>query len=261
VRARDGAFRLLLQVPQLRQLDGVLLKKNRLRIGKVLLGTRPAIALTITDLESPQALLKAKRLGAGLLEVRIDRFRRLDERQILQRIHSLKRVGLPLIATIRSQKEGGRRFLSESQRVELFKKILPKVDAIDLELASKHLCQALIPLAHRKGKRVILSYHNFRTTPADSTLEDFIQRAQRRGADIVKIAVTPKKNSDTARLLLLTQRNRGKNLISIAMGPRGAPSRILAPLFGSLVTYSYIGRPPSGPYGPKGRRQAPFRDL
>lgn len=59
----------------------------------------------------------------------------------------------------------------------------------------------------------------------------------------MKLAVTPKRKEELARFLLFTHRNRDKNLISIAMGRHGAPSRVLAPLLGSLLTYSFLHRP------------------
>lgn len=219
------------------------------KIGRAILGKGPAVAITLTDSDSLRSIEKAKQIVRArhaaplLLEIRIDRFRRIDEDRILQKIRSFKKVGLPLIATIRSKKEGGGRFLSDSRRIELFRRVLPWVHAVDLELSSERLCRALIPLTRRRGRRVILSYHNFGFTPSDSKLVNLILRAKRRGADIVKIAVTPAKNSDVGRLLLLTERYRDKNLITIAMGRRGQSSRILSPLFGSLVTYSCIGKP------------------
>lgn len=217
---------------QLREFHGVFLK--------------PGVALTVTDSASPRLIRKiarrGKKLGLSLLlEIRIDRFRRLDEKSVLQKIRSFKKTRLPLIATIRSRKEGGGRLLSNSKRLGLFKKILPLVQIIDLELNSASL-RGLIPLAHRKGKRVILSYHNFHSTPSDGALLRLIQKARRQGADWVKIAVTPRRGGDVGRLLLLTHRNRDKNLITIAMGRRGRASRLLAPLFGSCLAYSFVNR-------------------
>lgn len=206
-----------------------------------------AIAVTLTDAEPLPKIRKALRLQGGgtpplLLEIRIDRFRRLDEKTILQRIQSLRKFKLPLIATIRSRKEGGGRAISDSDRLRLFKKILPSVDAVDLELKSARLVKALAVLVHRRGKRVILSYHNFKSTPPERVLKELLQKGKRQGADLVKLAVTPKREEDLGRFLLFTHRNRDRNLIAIAMGKHGVPSRVLAPLFGSRLTYSFLGR-------------------
>ena len=150
---------------------------------------------------------------------------------------------MPLLATIRSSREGGGRKLSDAKRAGLFKKVIPEVDAIDLELSSTGLVKVLVPFAHRKGRRVILSYHNFRSTPSDGGLQRILREGKRKKGDLIKMAVTPKKAGEVARLLLFTFRHRDENLITIAMGPRGVASRILAPLFGSRVTYSFVSRP------------------
>lgn len=210
---------------------------------------RPAIAVTLTDSDSLRGIRKAKQVVEArggiplLLEIRVDRFRRLDQAWILEKIRSFKRTGLPLIATIRSQKEGGLHPIPDRERLEIFKKILPAVDAIDLELSSARLRKALVGRARRRGKRVIFSYHNFRSTPPDRTLSRLIQRGRRGGADFVKIAVTPKGKKDVSRFLRFTHRNRHRHLISIAMGRHGSPARILAPLRGSLLVYSFLNRP------------------
>ena len=276
-------------MPQLRQFDGVLLKK--VRIGRAVLGPRPAIVLTVTDRETPGQIQKIKNLVQGkrrfplLLEVRIDRFRHLERRFVLvrhsensgdlstlavsaesletrpspetapaltartdfsdaalERVTALKKLRIPLIATVRAQKEGGAFFLSNAARQALYRTLLPHVDAIDIELASRRLIRSLVPLAHRQGKRVILSYHHFSRTPPDAQIKHLIEKGKREGADLVKIAVTPQKKSDIGRLLLLTYRHREKGVIAIAMGRRGASSRFLAPFFGSLLTYSFVGR-------------------
>ena len=215
----------------------------------MILGKGPAIALTVTDKETPGSIKRA--VGAEgpplLLEIRIDRFRNLSNSYVLSKIRSLKKVGLPLIVTIRSRKEGGARALSGSTRLELFKKILPLSNAVDVELSSSDLRKKLIPLARRSGKRVILSYHNFSSTPSESFMVQFIRKARRSGADGVKLAVTPKTSRDLARLLRVTHRHRKENLITLAMGKLGSPSRTLGFLFGSLLTYSFIGRKPQAP--------------
>jgi len=227
-------------VPELRQLDGVFL--IIFKIGKAVLGRGPAIALTVTDSDNPRLIQKAKRRGVNLLEVRVDSFRRLDNAWVTQKLRSFRKLGMPIIGTIRSRREGGRRLIPDSRRASLFKEILPFIDCVDLELGSQRLRKAVLANARRRRKRVILSYHNFRNTPSDAALAGLLDRARHAGADIVKIAVTPKRKEDVARLLFFTHRNREKNLIAIAMGPRGTASRILAPLFGSLLTYSFAGR-------------------
>ena len=224
-----------------------------IKIGRAILGQGPAIAVTVTDGDDPKSIQRAKKTAGAyynfpfLIELRIDRFRRLEENYVLSKVRSFKRPGLPLIATIRSRKEGGARRLSDPERFGLFRKVLPFVDAVDIELASIRLRKTLLPLVHRAKKKIILSYHDFTSTPSEAALICLIQKGRRAGADIVKIAVTPKSKNDLTRLLRVTNRYREKNLITIAMDRLGTPSRVLAPLFGSLLTYTFIGEKSQAP--------------
>ena len=220
-----------------------------IKIGNALLGKTPAVAVTVTDFIPAAEIRKAKQKAGVclLLEIRIDRFRRLEENYIVSKIHSFKKLRLPLIATIRSAQEGGARKLSDSIRLKIFRRVLPLVNALDIELASTRLRKNLVPLARRLKKKTILSYHHFASTPSERAMIHLIQRAKRAGADIVKMAVTPKSKSDLARLLLVANQYRDKNLIMIAMGRLGTPSRVLAPLLGSLLTYTFAGKKPQAP--------------
>ena len=225
---------------------------------------KPQVAFTVTDQETPQQIQKVVGAIHGLpllLEIRIDRFRHLDQDYVLGKIQRLRSLGLRLIATVRTSKEGGGRSLSDSRRLELFKWALPLVQIIDVELNSTGLRRKLVPLAHQKRKRVIISYHNFRSIPSDPALNAILRKARSGGADWVKIAITPRKKEEVGRLLLFTQRNRDKNLISIAMGSTGAPSRLLALLFGSRMTYSFISRPQAPGQIPAKRMEAQIKKL
>lgn len=213
-----------------------------MKIGSVSLANSPAIAVTVTDREPVVLLRRAKQLGAHLFEARIDRFRRLDEKNVLKRLRLLRKTGLPLIATVRSRPEGGGRSLSEAKRLQLFQSALPFVDALDIELSSGELRKNLVPAARRQKKGVILSYHNFKETPSDGVLRSILSRARQNGADWVKLAVTPKRDADVSRFLKFSHRHRNHPLITIVMGPRGTLSRVLAPFFGSRLTYSFLGK-------------------
>ena len=218
---------------QLRQFDGVFLK--------------PQVALTVTDRELltqiRKVIRRARRIVPLFLEIRIDCFRHFDVDYLRARIQNLHSLKIPLILTIRSRREGGARSLTDSKRLFLFKSLLPWAQVIDVELASNALRKALIPLARQKRKKVILSYHDFRRTPSQKALTSTLQKAKRARADWIKIAVTARKKRDLAQLLLFTERHRHQNLITVSMGKWGQPSRVLGFLFGSRLTYSFVGRP------------------
>ena len=64
---------------------------------------------------------------------------------------------------------------------------------------------------------------------------------QRSGADIVKLAVMPRRQADVAELLLATAQFKEQfpdtPLITMSMGSMGVVSRVCGESFGSCVTF------------------------
>lgn len=211
----------------------------RIRIGSVTLGTLPRVAVTLTAEAQGRRARAAWRAGADLLEVRVDGFRRLEPAWVCGHLKALRRAGLPLIATIRHQAEGGLRAVSEPARLALFEAMLPVVDAVDIESAAP-IYREVVRAAARAGKTLIASYHNLRVTPQDTVLDRVIRRAGRDGpAMTVKIATMVHGPADVARLAQLLLRY--PRLIVIGLGGAGAVTRVVFPLIGSLLTYGHAG--------------------
>ncbi len=68
-----------------------------------------------------------------------------------------------------------------------------------------------------------------------------IDRCLEKGA-IAKLAVMPKDMTDVLRLLEVTLVSK-RPVCTISMGSLGMHSRIVAPVYGSLLTYGYVRRP------------------
>ncbi|HCG77156.1 MAG: type I 3-dehydroquinate dehydratase [bacterium (Candidatus Ratteibacteria) CG_4_10_14_3_um_filter_41_18] len=213
-----------------------------IKIGKVKLGKTPKICLTLCNIKDRNSIKKAKFQGADLLELRIDQFQNLDEKDIIKFIRGIRKGCLPLIATVRSKREGGR-CLSDTKRLRLFKAVIPLVDAVDVELSSRKILNEVVKKAHHHQKIVILSYHNFKKTPVNEVLEKIIKKIKSQGGDIVKVSTFAKKKEDVIRLLEITLKYKDKNIIAIAMGKIGAVSRVFFPFIGSLLTYGYVDTP------------------
>jgi shikimate 5-dehydrogenase/3-dehydroquinate dehydratase len=79
-------------------------------------------------------------------------------------------------------------------------------------------------------RRVILSHHDYDGMPDVERLV-----SEMRGADQIKIAVTPHNFADNSRLLAML--DNAANLSVIGMGGGGLYSRILAPFFGSRLQF------------------------
>ncbi|HEY7515834.1 MAG TPA: shikimate dehydrogenase, partial [Vicinamibacteria bacterium] len=111
-------------------------------------------------------------------------------------------------------------------------------DYVDIEFKSDLMDVAV----EKAGRGLILSFHDLEGTPHD--LEELYGRMCARGADIVKIAATPRSVSDVGRLLEFasrTARAGGKPLIAIAMGPMGTITRVTAGRYGAPFTYAAAG--------------------
>lgn len=106
--------------------------------------------------------------------------------------------------------------------------------ALDLEIEAAELAAERTPEL-RALATLIVSYHNFESTPA---LPPLLKRLQRVPADAYKLVTTARKPSDNQRLLEWTKANTRIPLICFAMSDVGMVSRVLSPAFGCRYTYA-----------------------
>lgn len=200
----------------------------------------PAVCAVAAGSPGKRKIKKAKALGADMVEIRVDTFRKRDAVKIKKLFIEAKKQGLPSILTVRSAKEGGRFFIDEKERLALFRELTPFSDFVDVELGEIGIIKEVTRIAKRFRKKTIVSYHNFKMTPDEKTLLRVAKKAKRAGASIVKIAALVKKREDLKTLVSVLLKE--KNSIVIGMGKKGAASRVFFPLIGSLVTYGSIDR-------------------
>ncbi len=105
---------------------------------------------------------------------------------------------------------------------------------VDLEIESAERAKSDVA-GLRDSAPVIVSYHNFESTPA---LESVIRRLRRIPADAYKVATMARKPSDNLRLLELARRREGGALIAFGMAEIGLPTRVLSPGWGCVFTYA-----------------------
>jgi 3-dehydroquinate dehydratase-1 len=207
-------------------------------IGSVELGSRPRIVVPLVDARAQADAVQAKEL-ADIFELRIDLFENHMPAAVARLCETIAGENVPLIATVRSPQEGGRAVLTDDQRLRLFEVALPYVDALDIEHHAV-IRGRVIELAHAAGKRTIVSHHDFAGTPADRDLVRIVDEARAAGADIVKLATSAQSFADVERLFGVLLSQRSKRLVAISLGSYGAVSRVLFPLFGSLLTYGFL---------------------
>ena len=194
------------------------------------------VALGITD---PKQLLqhadREAEASESFLEFRLDYLERPEEglqviRDVLQR-----HPGCSILATCRRHQNHGKFNGSiEDQIAILEAAVAAGAHAVDVEIETAELAPDRLQTL-RQGSRLIISYHNFESTPH---LEPVSKRMTRIPADAYKIVTTARKPSDCARILGLPRGNSRIPLIVLAMGETGFPTRVLATCFGGLYTYA-----------------------
>ena len=136
-----------------------------------------------------------------------------------------------LIATCRPGSAG-----EEKRKNLLLAAIHSGAAYIDLEVNSKgSFIKEIIQEAKKKNCQVIISYHNFKMTPAAGDLTKMVNRCFALGADIAKVSCFVKFRRDNARLLSLLDYPRP--VVVTGMGPLGRITRIAAHFCGSPITY------------------------
>jgi 3-dehydroquinate dehydratase/shikimate dehydrogenase len=172
---------------------------------------------------------EAARQGARLIELRLDFLKKAPDFKRL-----LADKPCPLIATVRRPADGGKWDGSEEARKSLLRQaIVAGFDWVDLETDVADGIRRFGPV------RRIVSYHNFRETPAD--LEKIHQQMCAQDADVLKIVTTAHQPADNLRVLSLIGRS-DKPTVAFCMRDLGFPSRILQAKYGAPFTYAAFNK-------------------
>ena len=146
-------------------------------------GSRARVAGVITGGVRQATIKRALKAGADLLELRVDTFANRTPRELIRHCERLKAVkgarSIPVIITVRSKAEGGLHRIPDADRLEIFKALIPFADYVDIELSSAAILTDVVRSAKRV--KVIVSYHNFTSTPAPAKLRTIIRRGAGRG--------------------------------------------------------------------------------
>ncbi|WP_254863747.1 type I 3-dehydroquinate dehydratase [Halovivax gelatinilyticus] len=151
---------------------------------------------------------------------------------------------LPIIATNRASWEGGEWTGTDEARLDALESAteFERVRAIDVELASVDGgADRLVETARERDVAVIVSVHDFETTPPPSEMVRTLADASEHG-DVAKLAVTANAPADALALLSATERcwTRGHRVATMAMGEVGRHTRAVAPIYGSVLGYAPV---------------------
>jgi len=217
------------------------MSRSEPRLGSVrLVKHQPTLIAPFTD-RTPLALIRrAKARGLALLEARVDLF---DSRElsVIGTVVGRASEILPVLLTIRASKEGGAWRGGDAARLSLYRALLPLVSGVDVELDAAIRAE-VADAARRAGRLIVLSHHDFRTTPSTAKLDAVVRRARKAGAGVTKIAATVVSDRDTATLAAVFARHPRESLVVIGMGDHGKKTRLLFPALGSLFTFTALDR-------------------
>lgn len=224
---------------------------NTVRIRNIEIGSgMPKICVPILGTTKEEILAEAKgfhSIPADIAEWRADWFDGVsDFEQVLDILKELREIlaDIPLLMTFRTAKEGGEKEISIENYISLNLAAAQSgyVDLIDTELFSgDEVVKTIIGGAHAAGVKVIVSSHDFSSTPEQEEIVCRLRKMQEIGADIPKIAVMPQNKKDVLTLLSATEEMTSKYadrpIITMSMSKTGAISRLCGEVFGSALTF------------------------
>jgi len=203
----------------------------------------------------------AKQAGADIVEFRVDEFfdpvaaeadPTRQEREIARLVTESP---LPCIVTCRSSKEGGGYSASESDRIDLYGKLVRSEGKhshppryIDIEGFALSALRSEAPgnsqlLQSAADERdlttgLIVSTHDFQGRPQDLTRRILAMR-EFPEASVIKVAYRARSLRDNLELFELL-RDSDRPTIALGMGEFGLMSRVLSPKFGGFLTFASL---------------------
>lgn len=226
---------------------------------------RPEIIVPLVGSDEEELLAQAQAAvdtPARIMEWRLDRFRTdledIGEHReaVLTALPALRAQLGPdraLLVTFRTAAEGGGRTIADRDLGILLESLIvvrragtqSPVDLVDIETSREPATVArVVSAAHRHGTVVVGSFHDMEATPSEAELVEILRGQRRLGADVPKIAVTPRTPRDVLTLLsasLTAAEDLSGPHIAISMGPLGSSSRVAAETFASAATFATAG--------------------
>lgn len=191
-------------------------------------------AKTIKELSS--SINKALDIS-DFLEIRFDF---LDQSEIPSSMKIIESIKSRSIFTLRSREQQGNFKGNEFERLKLLKMLYDANPMLldveyDTIIADNSLNNYL-----KDKSNVLISWHNFSSTPSDEFLEKKIYD-MKKFSNNIKLVTMATNVTDSLRVLNLYDKFKDSNLITFAMGDCGVISRILCTFYGrSPFTYASL---------------------
>jgi 3-dehydroquinate dehydratase-1 len=204
---------------------------------------KPLIYVGCVSTEQGLALITRKQSAADLIELRFDTLYAGNRDAVELAVGALQKRKNPVLLTIRTKEEGGAKGWKSTERVRLFRRLLPHVDAVDLEFANLRLIKEVLLLARGLDKKIILSAHSVTRKITYKRGAGWLDNMRRVHADIYKIATLTRSLQDLRVLVRLQIDHPELRLAIMGLGPMAGLSRRVLPLLGSRLVYGYLDVP------------------
>ena len=193
-------------------------------------------------------------MGRSITQVRDDMLRAAKEGDMVElRIDGLEKIrlkellpfsGCPLVVTNRRKEEGGAFSGPEEERISYLKKACEYgATYVDVEWETPENLRNQL-MARRGTTKVIVSYHEMHKTPPLEDLLSLWHKMSATGADVIKIIPYANNMEDSLTvlnfLMEVEKSKKGHKIISHCMGEDGRITRVLSPLFGSMLAFASL---------------------
>jgi len=177
---------------------------------------------------------------ADFVELRIDFIKDVDLKSLLSR-HSNR-----IMVTNRKKDQGGEFTGEDKNRFRFFEEAISfGAGFIDIESNTDDVFRKSLREKihfHNNHSQLIISDHNFIGTPSYKALKDIFHECLDKRGDIIKIVTLANRMEDNLNILkiLLYAKRMNKKIIAHCMGKIGKISRVMAPFFGSFMTFAFL---------------------
>jgi 3-dehydroquinate dehydratase I len=209
--------------------------------------TRGPLLVGVAD--RAEALIRAAELDldarlVDVIEARVDLF----EGQTLEgraggadACARLEASGTPVLVTVRTVAQGGRFGGDERTRLRRFEVALQVASWADVEDDAAILGDVATLVAARPGGQLLVSHHDFGSTPPLDRLLAVVDRAHETGGAIAKVATAVKTANDRQTLLELVARRPRRTCVIGMSASEDLRFELVAR--GSLLAYGYLAGP------------------
>jgi 3-dehydroquinate dehydratase-1 len=187
-------------------------------------------------------------LKPDMVEVRSDYWGFMEDTdKSFDMLKEVKRIigDVPILLTCRIAAEGGNKAVSDKAKFDFYDRAIKSglVNFIDVEFAyGDDFIKGFKKKLQGSGVSLVVSYHDFKATPAKEKIVATMEREVAAGADVVKIVVKPNSEEDVltflGSMLAFRRAHPDYPIIASGSGDVGRITRLIGGLFGIDLTFA-----------------------